>query len=139
MEMNVDNRQNTEDTNYIGLLVLIISVTRNYHTLKCYNTVINVLLHIYNRAECQTITGAHTHTHTHTETAASCLAILVLSLSSLPHSQSLPGSTAKWSDSSLCSESVRGITAAGGRQGGEEEKQREERRRGEEEERRGET
>lgn len=39
------------------------------------------------------------------------LACLVLSLSSLPHSQSLPGSTAKWSASSLCSESVRGITA----------------------------
>lgn len=35
-----------------------------------------------------------------------------LSLSSLPHSQSFPGSTAKCRGSSLCSESVRGITAA---------------------------
>lgn len=34
-----------------------------------------------------------------------------LSLSSFPHSQSFPGSTAKCRGNSLCSESVRGITA----------------------------
>lgn len=34
-----------------------------------------------------------------------------LSLSSFPHSQSFPGSTAKCKGSSLCSESVRGMTA----------------------------
>ena len=34
-----------------------------------------------------------------------------LSLSSFPHSQSFPGSTAKCRGSNLCSESVRGITA----------------------------
>jgi len=39
------------------------------------------------------------------------LASLVLSLSSFPHSQSFPGSTAKCKGSNLCSESVRGITA----------------------------
>ena len=39
------------------------------------------------------------------------VASLVLSLSSLPHSQSFPGSVAKWRESSLCSESVSGITA----------------------------
>lgn len=38
-----------------------------------------------------------------------------LSLSSFPHSQSFPGSTAKCRGSNLCSESVRGITA--GREG----------------------
>lgn len=38
-------------------------------------------------------------------------ASLALSLSSFPHSQSFPGSTAKCRGSSLCSESVRGITA----------------------------
>lgn len=42
------------------------------------------------------------------------LASLTLSLSSFPHCQSFPGSTAKCTGSSLCSESVRGITAAGG-------------------------
>lgn len=41
----------------------------------------------------------------------SYLASLALSLSSLPHSQSLPGSTAKCRDKSLCSESVKGMTA----------------------------
>lgn len=35
-------------------------------------------------------------------------------MSSFPHSQSFPGSTAKCSGSILCSESVRGITTAGG-------------------------
>jgi len=44
-------------------------------------------------------------------TGRSYLASLVLSLSSFPHSQSFPGSTAKCKGSSLCSESVRGITA----------------------------
>lgn len=39
------------------------------------------------------------------------LANRTLSLSSLPHSQPLPGSTAKCKGSSLCSESVSGITA----------------------------
>lgn len=41
----------------------------------------------------------------------SYLASLALSLSSLLHSQSLPGSTAKCRAKSLCSESVRGMTA----------------------------
>lgn len=41
----------------------------------------------------------------------SYLASRALSLSSFPHSQSFPGSTAKCKGSSLCSESVRGITA----------------------------
>lgn len=45
------------------------------------------------------------------ERKCSYFASLVLSLSSLPHSQSLPGSTAKCRASSLCSESVSGITA----------------------------
>lgn len=40
------------------------------------------------------------------------LASITLSVSSLPHSQSLPGSTAKCRGSILCSESVRGITTA---------------------------
>lgn len=40
------------------------------------------------------------------------LASLTLSPSSLPQCQSLPGSTAKCTGSSLCSESVSGITAA---------------------------
>lgn len=44
-------------------------------------------------------------------TESSYLASLVLSLSSFPHSQSFPGSTAKCKGSNLCSESVRGITA----------------------------
>lgn len=44
-------------------------------------------------------------------TERSYLASLVLSLSSFPHSQSFPGSTAKCKGSNLCSESVRGITA----------------------------
>lgn len=44
-------------------------------------------------------------------TERSYLASLVLSLSSFPHSQSFPGSTAKYKGSNLCSESVRGITA----------------------------
>lgn len=42
------------------------------------------------------------------------LASLTLSLSSFPHCHSFPGSTAKCTGSSLCSESVRGITAAPG-------------------------
>lgn len=43
------------------------------------------------------------------------LANRTLSLSSLPHSQLFPGSTAKCKGSSLCSESVSGITAGGGK------------------------
>lgn len=42
------------------------------------------------------------------------LASRTLSLSSLPHSQPFPGSTAKCKGSSLCSASVSGITAAEG-------------------------
>lgn len=53
------------------------------------------------------------------EKEGSYFASLALSLSSLPHSQSLPGSTAKCSASSLCSESVSGMTA--GREGQKDE------------------
>ncbi len=49
--------------------------------------------------------------------AVTYLASITLSVSSLPHSQSFPGSTAKCKGSILCSESVRGITTAG--RGGE--------------------